>query len=375
MKIRPIIFAALLASPVAAQTTPPLLEVNPDPTNSTVEWVTQVVTPWIYNLEMRITAEEGGWVLPALDAFSTHPNAPTWLAEADSTPLEDFTGIQTAFTGQSVRLSEHSFDYCLRLGFRDVFTKQLDPYYVVNWYVPLLKYGGQRVWHSSPPVWLANLGPHAILSRIQWESLNSEFINNQSYQRPTIFSTESLFRYALLLRALTSAQPSSEVDRYLESPAFDDALYNATVEDLGFKIQGIWLMTTTPNTQPGTTPQTAPRLSLPPFAAVTNSVTIPLCLPPPSTTSFRANGLLGTFSPGETRYFSLTNTVPPVRVVFPTTNGPQTVIAHSEIAWWNPIRYRVTVPANVTEGDISASDVRQFTPIQIGQVTTVPPLP
>jgi len=371
MKTRALIFAALLASPLAAQETPPLLEVNLDPYLPPAVWVTQVNTTWINALEMRITAREGGWVLPALDAFANHEGAPSWLAVPSPTSFStlNYPGIKPYVSGQSVKLSQPSFDYLLRCGFRNVVPPHpLDADYICNFYVPLLSGGGSRVWHSSPPVWVEQLGPHALISRIQWESMNSEFINNTSYAQPTRFSTESMLRWAIMLRAITSAAPPGAADEYLESPAYSEAVFNSDPNDLGFKIQGIWMMNTL-NVTPGTSARTAPTLlGLPPWAAVSNAVTIPVCLPSPASTSIGASGLLGVFTPGETRYFSLKNSVPPVRIIFPTTDGPTTVIAHPSVVWWDPLRYQVKVPDNVTTGYIYVTDVRAYEAIQIGQV-------
>lgn len=335
-----------------------------------------------HRMQFEITSDEGGWMHLMIDSFDTNSTAPAWVAEPNSTmtltTLSTLTGITPYPTGtgstQVVDVNEDVFRFAVEnLGYKDLDGSAYKDN-VTNWYVPILQNAGTRIWSAEPPIWL--LSPKRDVqnqtymnnSVAWWQSRTSGYTTGSI--NPLEFSPEALFKAGLLMREIADPNvPPGSADNYIET-TYAQSIANGIPYDVSFRIQAVWMKSTTVTT-PGTTPTNAPLLDLPPYVSIGPSMTIPLSLPAPSSTTVSALGLIGPVQPGEMKHFTLSNGQPPVILHFKTTTGVKAVNAVSSITLENPLRYRVEVPVNVLEGPIRVTDSRAYSPITVGEVTDV----
>lgn len=374
MKIRVAMLAMAIAAPLGAESqTTATLDVWPE---EATQWTSGPVSGLCASLKLRLHVPEGEWMLPAVDAhLVTPPSNMPWLTASAYGPINNpsLFGLHSAL-GEDVALKGNVFEYQAKLGYTDG-EGSTSTVAVRSYYVPCWSGVTQYVWKSNSAMWTTfySNGYYGATSEEAWQSLN--YVDSQGTIDAEVFSVESLFRKAILIRTWQAGQPNGTANAFFETEAYQSAVTAPAGDEAYLTIQGIALVapqylgaatSVTPQN-----PAAMPVVTLPPVARLTNAVQISLTLPNPDETTVHAKSLLGTFYPGGWHYFTLTNTVPPVRLFFPTQGGLVPLTATGAATIKEPCRYKIWVPDDVVQGDIYVSDYRDYMPFKIGSVDSV----
>lgn len=355
-----------LGGPAADSQTVPILEVANAATPTV--WSSGPPEEPITDVRFRVTADEGGWVILALDGYCTHPGAPSWLLPGPPIALTSLGPVNAP--GVFTVLSEPVARHLLTIGFTDFWTENIDYNAVRSWYVPLLSGAGTRLWSASPTMWSQSNSTYGEVSQSFWNGMTT--VSASGLPGTGVdFNVLSMFRWALKLRSLTDPTlPANAVDEFLQSPAFHTALTNEPLDDLGIHLQ-VFFLRDPANPPAAASAAAAPTLAMGPLSLASLNLTLPVKRSVPDAGALNPNAILGTFSPGQEVTFSLGNTVPPVSLLFNTTGGTVPVLARSDVRLRAPNQYRVTIPPGVLEGAIVATDPLHPVPQQIGEVIAV----
>lgn len=373
MKTRAWLLAALIAAPLGAQQNLSTLTVSVD---NGENWTFGPVTGHVDAIQMKLVAPSGEWMLPAFDChLASPPTGMTWLAASPYGPIQSPStfGLHSV-AGADVALDGDVFEFQAKLGYVNE-QGGGNAEGVRSHYVPFWDDQDDYVWKSSSEMWTHfSGGNYSGGSTAEgWQTLNH--IDAEGNTDPEVFSVESMFRRAVLTRAWKAGQPNSVANAFFTTPEYESAVTSPTGGEAFLTIQGISLMapalvgttTTIEKTHPGA----MPIITTTPFARLSNPLQLNLSLPLPDETTVHAQSLVGTFFPGGWRYFTLTNTLPPVKLFFPTQNGLVLLTAVGAATMTEPCRYKIWVPDDVVQGNIYVTDKRQYDAFKIGSVDGV----
>lgn len=323
--------------------------------------------PW-NSLRFRLSGKNTEWTRLVVDCDITNDltGKYPWLQPKSTTNLAsigDSTGSYWIYSGAPSipDMIRGRLEHELHLGVREYGSMTWSSASVSDWFVPFYIGRKSRTWSSTAYWWEADksgsggqgLGPN---NAAWWNSLN-QYHYDGTAQNLTKFSVDAIFRRYVLFRAAVTADEHNRNPFVVANEFFNDAAMftgHTAIEHFRIHVYGVMLQD--PDAVASDDDEGAPRFDEIPYGRITNGILMPIILPKFSTIILGPEdlpGLAGTLTAGTDQYFEGAGLIPPVRVSFPTTTGPEIVDATASMTRDQPLRMKVAVPSNVIQGDLS----------------------